>query len=230
MDNHLDLLQKMDTSKFLWRILRGLLPSFLINIVCMLIIYSLLAPHFSSSSIIPLLAASIFPILGNFISFLRYRRLDIIGITILFGLLVSIIAIMLGGGPQLLLIRESFTTGAIGLLLLGSLIFPKPLGYYFARHFLSGGKLAEMTNFSELWQISFFRNSLRGGTVFWGILLVGEFILRILIVFTLPTVFVLAFSPILFNGFIIIGIMVSAIWAKSMYSRLRKMGQAQPAF
>ncbi len=214
MEYPLDFMQGMNTRQFLLSTLRGLLPSLLINIVCTLIIYTLLSPHFPPTSIIPLLIASLFPVLGNIVNILRHHRLDIIGVMILIGLAVSVIAILLGGSPQLLLIRELFTTGAIGLVLLVSLVLPRPLGYNFARQFLTANDPTKVAGFESLWQIPFFRKSLRGGTIFWGVLLLGEFLLRIIMVFTLPVVFVLAFSPIVVNGLLIGGIVVSVIWAK----------------
>jgi hypothetical protein len=45
----------------------------------------------------------------------RHRRLDIFGIMMLIGLAAAVLAALLGGGQRLLLIRESFVTGALGL-------------------------------------------------------------------------------------------------------------------
>ena len=44
--------------------------------------------------------------------------------------------------------------------------------------------------------------------------MLGEFVLRIVMVPTLPVVFVLAISPIVFNVLIVGGIVVSALWAR----------------
>ena len=223
MEESLDFMQGMTMRQFSLSTIRGLLPSLLINIACTLIIYNLLSPHFPSSSLIPLLVASLFPIQGNVISLLRHHRLDIFGVMMLIGLAVSIIAILLGGNSRLLLIRESFTTGAIGLALLVSMVLPRSLGYYFARQFLAANDPTRIARFEELWQVPFFRKSLQGGTVFWGVLMLGEFVLRIVLVLTLSVVFVLAISPIVFNVVIVGGIVVSALWARRITLRLREM-------
>lgn len=227
MDDSLDFMQGMNTRQFLLSTIRGLLPSLLINIACTLIIYNLLSPHFPPTSIIPLLVASLFPVLGNIISILRRHRLDIIGVMILIGLAVSVIAILLGGSPRLLLIRESFTTGAIGLALLVSLVLPRPLGYSFARQFLTANDPTRVAGFESLWQVPFFRKSLKGGTIFWGALMLGEFVLRIVMVLTLPVVLVLAISPLVLNGLLVGGIVVSALWARHITLHLREMRKSR---
>jgi len=76
--------------------------------------------------------------------------------------------------------------------------------------------------FATLWQYSHFRHVICGGTIFWGLLLVGEFVLRVVMVLTLSIPIVLAVSPIVFNAFIFGGIAVSAVWAKSAIQNVRK--------
>jgi hypothetical protein len=181
----------------------------------MLIVYNLLRPHFPPASIIPLLVASLCPLLANVVSMIYQHHLDVFGIMVLIGLAVSIIGVLLGGNQQLLLIRESFVTGAIGLAFLLSLLLPKPLGYYFAKQFLTANDPKKSESFTALWQQPRFQSVIRGGTIFWGLLLMGEFVLRVIMVLTLPIPVVLAVAPIVFNAFIFGGIGVSAIWAKA---------------
>jgi hypothetical protein len=188
----------------------------------MLIIYTLLRPHFPPSSILPLLVASLCPLLANVVSIVRQRQLDVFGIMVLIGLAVSIIGVLLGGNQRLLLIRESFVTGVIGLAFLVSLILPKSLGYYFARQFLTANDPKKSERFARLWQHPHFQGVLRGGTIFWGLLLMGEFVLRVMMVLTLPIPVVLAVSPIVFNALIFGGIAVSAVWARSAIQHIRQ--------
>src|SRR5947208_2551964 len=105
----------LTTRHFLRETLRGLAPSLLISVAGTLLIYSLLRPHFPPASVLPLPIASLFPLLGNAVSLARHRRLDIFGVMVLIGLAAGVLAALLGGGQRLLLIRESFVTGAIGL-------------------------------------------------------------------------------------------------------------------
>ena len=145
------IMHGMSTRQFVIASVRQLVPSLFLSIACTVILYSLLRPHFPPTSIIPLLVASICPVLGNVLSIARHRRLDIFGVMVLIGLAVSIIGVLLGGGPQLLLLRESFVTGASGVVLLASLVLPKPLGYYFARQLLTANDPERSAAFAALW-------------------------------------------------------------------------------
>jgi hypothetical protein len=214
--------QHMKIGPFLLGTLRGILPDLVINVAGTLLVYELLQPRFPAASLIPLLGASFVPVLANIISILRHRRLDIFGVLVFIGLAVSIIGVLLGGGPHLLLIRESFVTGAIGVALLISLVFPRPLGYYFAERLLVANDPARKANFDTLSRSSHFRQSLQQGTLFWGLLLLGELALRIALVLTLPIVLVLTIAPIVFNAIIFAGIIVSILWTRTLLQHIER--------
>ena len=78
--------------------------------------------------------------------------------------------------------------------LLVSLLRPRPLGYYFARQLLTANDPAAVAWFGALWQHPPFQRAMRGGTVFWGCLLLGEFAVRAAMALMLPIVVVLAIS------------------------------------
>lgn len=215
----------MNIRQFLVSIVRNLAPSLLLSVAGTLIIYTLLRPHFSATSLVPLLIASLCPVLGNVVSLLRQRQLDVFGIMVLLGIVVSVVGALLGGGPQLLLVRESFVTGVTGLVLLLSLLIPKPLGYYFARQLMAGNDREKRVSFDALWQYPSFRRSIQEGTIFWSLLLLGEFALRLLLVFTLPVVLVLAIAPIASNIMIVGGIIVSTIWGKHIVQQVGRLSR-----
>jgi len=211
-------MQGMTTRQFVMMSLRQLVPGLFLNIACTLILYSFLRPHFPPTSVIPLLVASLCPVLANVFSLARHRRLDIFGVMVLIGLMVSVAGVLLGGGPRLLLLRESFVSGASGVVMLASLVLPRPLGYYFARQLLTANDSETGAAFAALWQDRPFRRAMQGGTVFWGCLLLGEFGVRVAMVLTLPVVLVLAISPLVLNAMIFGGVMVSAIWGSRLLS------------
>jgi len=219
------IMHGMGTRKFVLMSLRQLVPGLFLSIACTLILYSLLRPRFPPTSVTPLLIASLCPVLANIFSIARHRRLDIFGVMVLIGLAVSIAGVLLGGGPRLLLLRESFVTGASGVVMLASLVLPRPLGYYFARQLLTGNDPEKGAAFAALWQTPPFRRAMRGGTVFWGGLLLGEFGVRVAMVLTLPVVVVLALSPLVLNALIFGGVVVSAIWG----SRLLRLPESHAA-
>jgi hypothetical protein len=225
MSESLEFLKNMNTRQFLVGIVRNLAPGLLLSVAGTLIIYTLLRPHFSATSLVPLLVASLCPVLSNVVSLLRQRQLDVFGIMVLLGIAASVVGALLGGSPQLLLVRESFVTGATGLVFLFSLLMPKSLGYYFAKQFMAGNDREKRTSFDALWQYSFFRYGIQRGTIFWSLLLLSEFAVRLLLVFTLPVVLVLTIAPIVFNIIIIGGITVSAIWSKGIVKQVESLSR-----
>jgi hypothetical protein len=201
----------------------GLLPPLALNVLGTVVVYFAARMLFPESSLLPLLLASLVPAISNVFSVVHRRRIDPIGATVFVGLGVSAIGVAMGGGQQLLLIRESFATAAIGFALLASLGLRRPLGYYFARQMLTGNDPRSDARIEAMWQRPGFGRAMRLGTLFWGLLLLGEFLVRIGMVLTLPVVAVLVLAPIVFDILIIFGISVSAIWAA------RVLGQAGDA-
>jgi hypothetical protein len=142
-----------------------------------------------------LLWATTFPLLKSAYDLTKRRGLDPVALLILLGLVASVIAVLFGGDPHLLLIRESFFTGAFGLACLVSLLFPRPIMFYFGRYFMAGPDPGKRDTFDARWQNPIVRRAHRLVTVTWGLVYVGEFVLRVALVYTLPAPAVLAISP-----------------------------------
>lgn len=220
------LMQGMNTGQYIRSTFRSLLPGLMISVVFPLLIYSLLSPHYPSTSIIPLAIASLFPTLGNVVSLIRTRHLDIFGVLVFIGFVVNIVGVLLGGSQKLLLIRESLVTGAVGLACLVSLPLSRPLGYYFARQFITGNDPQKVARFVQLWHYPSFRQAARVLTAFWGCLLLGELLLRVVMVLTLPIATVLAISPLVFNVLAIGGVVISIAYGNIMRRRQQRRQQA----
>jgi hypothetical protein len=172
----------------------------------------MLAPHFPVSSIVPLLAASLVPVVGIVFSAVRKRRVDVVGAIVLLTLLASIAGAVFGGSQRLLLLRESLSTGAFGLALSISPIFPKPIGYYVVRHFINAHENSHGLCFDDLYECRRFRLVLRQLTFFWGLLLLLEFGLRVVMILTLPVAVVISTCPLILNGLLLVGAAISAFW------------------
>ncbi|MBV8274778.1 MAG: hypothetical protein JO170_05880 [Verrucomicrobia bacterium] len=111
-------------------IARALLP-FAVNIALPLIVYHFAAPHLGESN--GLMLCSVPVILWSLSEIVRFRRLDAISLLALLGIFLSLGAMAIGGNARFLLLRESLVTGMIGIVFLGSLLFPHPLMYFLAR-------------------------------------------------------------------------------------------------
>ena len=149
----------------------------------------------SPSELTALLWATSFPLLQSAYGLTKRRELDPVALLILLGLVTSVIAVLFGGDPHLLLIRESFFTGAFGLACLISLILPRPIMFYFGRYFMAGRDTHKRDVFNARWQDPAVRRAHRLVTVTWGLVYVGEFVLRIAFVYNLPASVVLAIAP-----------------------------------
>ena len=152
-----------------------------------------------------LMASSIPPLLWSLAELAWHRRLDALSGFVLFGIVLSAGAMLLGGDARLLLVRESLGSGLIGIIFLVSLLFPQPLLFYLARATVirhNGGLGAE--NFLAWWQDGRSRRTIRIVTAVWGIGLTGEALLRTWLAWHWQPQRFLAIAPIL--GYCIAGV------------------------
>lgn len=175
--------------------------SVLINGVLPLVGYVLLSPHMSEVAALTIVA--LIPALDNAFTFAKYRHFDVFGLFMLAGLVLSIGVVLLGGDKKFILIKESFLTGALGLVMLVSLVFPRPILFYFASHFTAGKDEAAQAAFAAQWVRHYFRFVMYLMTIVWGLDLVGEAIVRTFLVLTIDsTEMFLAISPVVQYGFL----------------------------
>src|ERR1700724_3383431 len=201
--------------------IRGVVPSLVIDGLLPLLTYVLLTsyvPHLSQ--VIALGLSATFPTVNGLVTIVRRRPLDIIGAIVLIGIAVSILATLVGGDPKLLLVRESFVTGALGMVCLTSLVWPRPMMFYIGRQFSAGEDPVKIAEFNALWQYPRARHTFRVITVVWAIGWTSEFALRVMMVWRLSISEVLAISPFVFNG-ITIGLIA---WSIAYGRRQRQRG------
>jgi len=159
--------------------------------------YFLAKRFVSSSELTALLFATVFPLLKSGYDLVRRRELDPVAALVLLGIATSILAIFVGGDPRVLLIRESFFTGAFGVVCLVSLMFRRPIMFYFGRYFMAGKDRQKRETFDGRWRNPYVRRAHRLVTIVWGIVYVGEFAVRVILVYSLSAPVVLVVSPVL---------------------------------
>jgi len=202
--------------------LRGFLWDIALNAGIPLLLYRLSKRYVSASEVAALAIAATFPLAKSTFELVRRRRLDPVAVIVLLGIVVSGVGVLMGGSPRLLLIRESLFTGALGLACFGSLLLPRPLMFYFGRHFLAGDDPIARADFEAGWERPGVRFVHRLITVVWGAAFLGEFAIRIALVYTLPAAVVLAISPIIL-GVITIG---TFVWTFAYVRRVRRRAEA----
>ncbi|HKF20280.1 MAG TPA: VC0807 family protein [Candidatus Angelobacter sp.] len=180
-----------------------------LNAAVPVILYKLARRYFSASEFAALVVAAMFPLGKSAYGLVRGRQLDPISILVLLGIVTDAIAMLFGGSPRLLLVRESMFTGAFGVACLVSLLLPRPMMFYFSRYFIAGTDPVRQARFNASWQFPDVRFCHRLITTVWGFVFLGELILRIILIYQLPAAVVLVVSPIL------IGVLTIAtmVWA-----------------
>ena len=203
--------------------LAGIIWGIFLNAFIPVVLYKLSKRYYSASEFSALVIAAIFPLGKSTFDLLRHRRLDPISIIVVLGISADGIAISFGGSPRLLLVRESIFTGAFGVACFFSLLLPRPMMFYFGRHFIAGTDVERLARFNASWQLPEVRFCHRLITLVWGFVFVGELLLRIFLIYTLSAALVLIISPVL------IGVLTIAtmVWAFSYGHRVRLRALSQ---
>src|SRR5215467_8017881 len=194
-----------------------------LNAVIPVFLYKASKRYYSPSELTALMVAATFPLGKSAFDLVRRRQLDPISILVLLGIATDGVALSFGGSPRLLLVRESMFTGAFGLACFASLLLPRPMMFYFNRHFVAGADPQRQVRFNTAWQLPEVRFCHRLITIVWGCVFVGELILRIILIYTLPAAMVLVISPILIGVLTI----VTMLWAFRYGNRVRQRAMAQ---
>lgn len=199
----------------------SLVSSIMINVALPILIYWALKTYTGISDFLALVISGVPSLIDSIVGVIRRKRIDLLAGIVLVGIVITLILVALGGSPKVYLIRESFFTAAFGLAYLISLLFPRPLAFYFARYFATGNHPENIPWFDSLWQYQQFRHTMRVITVVWGIGFLLEAALRTYLVIVLSTVQFLIVSPFVLYG--IIGVLF--VWM-FLYSRQgRKKGE-----
>ena len=175
----------------------GIVWGIVLNAVIPVILYKLSKRYLSPSELTALMLATAFPIGKSIFDVARRGQADPISIVVLLGIATDGVALLFGGSPRLLLVRESLFTGVFGLACFVSLLLPRPLMFYFGRYFMAGTEPQRQARFNSAWQFPEVRFSHRLITSVWGSVLLGELIVRIILIYNTSAAVVLIVSPIL---------------------------------
>jgi hypothetical protein len=115
------------------------------------------------------------------------RRVDGLGVYVLLTILLGLGFSLISGSVQFLLAKEGWLTGMSGVFFLLSLRSRKPLAYLFAQPMMEGRlRRLPKVSWELLWaQAPAFRRMWRISTVLWGIGLLVDAVLRVVMAYTL---------------------------------------------
>ena len=172
-----------------------------------------------------LLASSAPPILWSMIEFARHRRVDALSVLVVSGIVLSLLAMLGGGGVRFLQLREKLVSGVIGLAFLGSALIGKPLIYELARASMRRKSEGEAQQFEALQVHAGFRRTMSVMTLVWGLGLLADVAASVVLVFALSIRDYLIVNPIL--GYGTAGAL--SLWSFLYGRRAKRRGEARGA-
>jgi intracellular septation protein A len=172
-----------------------------------------------------LIASSAPPILWSLVEFARHRRLDALSVLVVSGIALSLLAMLGGGGARFLQLREKLVTGVIGLVFLGSAVIGKPLIYELARATMRRKSEVEAQEFEALQVHAGFRRTMMVMTLVWGLGLLADVAVSVVLVFALSIRQYLLVNPVL--GYGTTGAL--GLWTFLYGRRAKRRGEARRA-
>ena len=111
--------------------------SLFVNGVCPYLLYRVLQPHYPAGSVIPLVFASIFPLLGLLIGHVRTRTIDFIALIALFEISYNIVTALVAANVHWAIILRSTEGFCVATVFLTATLLGYPPIFYIARQFVA---------------------------------------------------------------------------------------------
>jgi hypothetical protein len=197
-----------------------------INFVLPYIIYSTFDAKLGDVN--ALLISSAPPILWSIVQLIGHRRIDALSLLAIGGIVLSILAAIGTGSARALQLREKLVTGLIGLVFVGSALIGKPLIYELAAATMrrkGAAGAAELAHFESFKDSAGFRRTMTIMTLVWGISLIADVAIGIVLVFTLSVRNYLLVGPIV--GYAFMGALT--LWTFWYSRRAQRRGEARRA-
>ena len=144
-----------------------------------------------------LLASSVAPLLWGIGTFARERKVDALSVIALAGISLSLLTFLGGGSAQLIALKEKMVTLLFAFAFLGSAMIGKPLIYPLARATMARQSKEAAESFDRRRDEAPVRYTVTVMTWVWGLGLLADALLSILLVYSLPMRLYLIAGPIL---------------------------------
>lgn len=138
-------------------------------------------------SLVALLVGSVVAVVSTAVNTLRRRRLDGIGVLVLLEIAASVVLQLSTRDARLLLLRPSLYTGIGAVYLVITAFGERPLTYEGAKPIATRGDPQRMVAYERTWERSAaFRRIHRAASAGWGLALLADAVLRVVIVSAFP--------------------------------------------
>ena len=160
------------------------------------------------------------PAMSVTIRAIRHRRLDVVGVLVLAGIVVGSLLGLITHNSRLVLMEGSVPTAIFALGCLASVRTRRPLMYAFALEF-TGPDTAKGREMTSLWQYEGFRRVFRAITIVWGVGFLVEAGVRVVIVDKASAGMALAMSKV--APFVFFGVL--SAWTVAYGQRQKKKSE-----
>lgn len=127
------------------------------------------ARNLGASDAAAYMLGSVGPALGSIAVWVRAKKVSGASLAILAFTLLSALAVFIGSRrPEVLLYKDAVVTGIIGLIFAGSLLFRRPLVFYFLQRYATDGTQEGMERYNSLWRYRAFRHAHQVISLVWG--------------------------------------------------------------
>ncbi|MEZ0067709.1 hypothetical protein ABIA32_003724 [Streptacidiphilus sp. MAP12-20] len=170
---------------------------------------------FGLSIYLTLIIASVLPATVGVLRLVRSRKVDGLALYLLVIMVLSTGVSLIGGSPRFLLSREAWLTGVTGAWFIGSVWTARPLAFHYTRPMLEHrtGWTSIPGDWDALWErLPRFRRIWRVGSVLWGVALLADSAVRVLMAYTLPVDAVPALGSALYLATSLVLIVITNIY------------------
>jgi len=172
---------KLQTSPF------AIFLGYAIDIIAPIITYFVLHRALGFSDFWALIAGTVISLFTTAVNTIRRKRLDRIGVLVILEMGVSFVLLFVMHEPQLILAKPSFYTAIAGLYLIATSFRGRPLTYEGVKQVGTKGDPLRTAAFERAWEKSApFRRSLRISAIGWGVALLADAVIRVVIVYRFP--------------------------------------------
>lgn len=163
------------------------LPTLILNIVLPTVTYFALVNAAHLAEVAALLLSGIWPLAEIVYTIRRDRHVDEFSVFVLLGIVVGVATTVFSGNARAVFLKDSITTGLIGLVFLVTLFFGRPLTFYLGRRFATDGSRVQRDWWDGLWAYPQFRRTQRLIGAMWAIGMLGEAGIRAFLTWKLGT-------------------------------------------
>jgi hypothetical protein len=118
---------------------------------------------------------------------IRQRRANMVALLVLGTIAASLIISVISHSPRFLLAKDGLITSVWGIWFLASLGARRPAAFLFARPLMEGRRVFAVRDWDALWDAEpRFRRIWRVSTVIWGLALLADAVIRVVMAYTLP--------------------------------------------